>query len=126
MHGLLDAQIERFLRHAEELPDFGGYLAYTKRVAGVAAKAVHEGTTIYRNDVTVLQRLVVGNTVYNLLIHRRAYRRGKRRPGGIRKPLEGGDGSVVTDKLFGHLVELTGCHSWFYQFSHFGQSPTYK
>jgi hypothetical protein len=66
--GLLDSFVERFTGNAEQLFHLRFHLTHTKGVGRIATEAAQVGTTIDRYDIPLLKRLVVGNTVYHVLV----------------------------------------------------------
>ena len=64
--------------------------------------------------------------MYNLIIYRSTQGTGEGITILIWKTFKSRNSSIISNKLFGHLVKFLSCHTGFYQFSNFSQSPTYK
>ena len=74
---LLDASPERALRHVQETLGLFADLTDTGRVGRVAVIALDNGATVNRDDVTLLQNVLTGNTVNDHVVRTRADNGGK-------------------------------------------------
>ena len=83
-------------------------LADTERVAGVTAEAIDESAAIHRDDVAIAKRLVVRNAMHHHIVDGSANGGREWTTIRIRKTLESGFRTMVTDKLFSQGVQLAG------------------
>ena len=124
---VLNAQIERRLRRAEEFLHLITDLAYTECIARVTIESVKQCAAIDGDDVSLLQhRLRARNAVHHHLVDRGADAGRKRRTIGIRKSLERRHRTVVANELVGNAVQLERRHSWLDMFSQFAKRFTNK
>lgn len=106
-HGLLYSEIETLAGGTQQLLDFLGNFADTVCVGGVAIELIKEYTAVDGDDVAFLKDcLGVGYAMHYNIIHRRADVTWERRSIGIGEVLERWDAPIVTDELFGNLVQL--------------------
>ncbi len=113
---LIDSLIKGLFGGSQQLLDRFAYFTYAKRVAGIATKTIELCAAINGNDVTLIQRLVIGNTMYDYFIDRSTDGGRKISSKRIRVSLESRNGSVISYKLFGHGVKLFRCNAGLNEF----------
>ncbi len=118
--------IKRFLCHLKQISYFFAYLAHHERVGRIPIIAIQKSSAIYRYDVTILQRRVIGYSVDHLFIYRCT--NGSRKLGTIRigKSLESRNSPIITYELFGYLIQLFGGYTRLDSFSNLSQGATYQ
>ena len=100
-------------------------LTYTESVARIAIKAVKKRAAIYRNDITIFQRCVIGYSMYYRIVYRSANAAGKIRTIGIGKTFESRNCPIVANKSLSKCVELPGSNSGSYYLGNLGKCLTY-
>ncbi|MPN24927.1 hypothetical protein SDC9_172332 [bioreactor metagenome] len=98
---LVNADPEALLGHTDEVLDFRGYLADRGGKGAVRLPSVQNHAAVYREDLTVPQRLSIRETMHHMIV-----RRGTDGGGEAFVALKGGRGARVTDHLLGEAIQL--------------------
>ena len=65
--GLLNTETESLLRGAEQLHYLGLHIAHRESLCTVGMKSVEQNTTIYRDDITILEHYFVRRNAMHYL-----------------------------------------------------------
>src|ERR1700683_4102201 len=100
-HRLPDPLVQRFLGYADQLHDLRTRITNGKRIGMIAMIAFSDYADIDGNNISCLQRMVIGETMHHHIIDGNAG--SKRIPAIIE---EGWNSSVVPNKFADQLVQL--------------------
>ena len=125
--GILNAEIEAFLRCFQQLTNFVADFTDTKSIGRVTIKAVKESSTVNGDNVTLLKDgLSIGYSMNDDVVDRGTDAARKRTPIGIREILERGDSPMIANEFLGNGIQLQRRDARFNMFGQFAERFTNK